>query len=77
MIIYMTKYLCFRFDFSGSIPLVSGRQSEVSFTVQSNGSVDGILMWWDLQMDTKGEIDLSCAPDWAHPKNLKHKYFVM
>ncbi|XP_071172911.1 protein arginine N-methyltransferase 7-like [Mytilus edulis] len=57
----------FRFDFSGKIPLVSDRQSEIFFEALSNGQVNGFLMWWDLQMDTNGEIDLSCAPDWGHP----------
>jgi protein arginine N-methyltransferase 7 len=26
-----------------------------------------VFMWWDLVMDTDGEVTLSCAPIWARP----------
>ena len=31
------------------------------------GRIDGVFMWWDLEMDKEGEIVLSCAPRWSHP----------
>ena len=39
----------------------------VDADVLMEGICHGIFMWWDLSMDTKGEIRLSTAPSWAHP----------
>ncbi|OWF48041.1 Protein arginine N-methyltransferase 7 [Mizuhopecten yessoensis] len=58
----------FRFDFSGKTPLPFENQSQNVIKSQTSGQVDGVFMWWDLEMDTQGEIILSCAPSWAHPK---------
>ncbi|XP_031348627.1 protein arginine N-methyltransferase 7-like isoform X1 [Photinus pyralis] len=33
----------------------------------SDGIAQVVFMWWELIMDTKGEVILSCAPYWAHP----------
>ena len=41
--------------------------TQQSFTATSSGTCDAILMWWSLKMDQKKEIELSCAPYWAHP----------
>ncbi|XP_062594524.1 protein arginine N-methyltransferase 7-like [Saccostrea cucullata] len=58
----------FRFDFSGNSPLKFENQSEKTFEALCDGQTDGVLMWWDLEMDTKNKINLSCAPGWAHPR---------
>ncbi|XP_060073824.1 protein arginine N-methyltransferase 7-like [Ylistrum balloti] len=57
----------FRFDFSGKTPLPFHNQSQNVVKSLTSGQVDGVFMWWDLEMDTKEEIILSCAPSWAHP----------
>ena len=57
----------FRFDFSGKTPLEYDRTSTLTADVLNTGRVDAVLMWWDLEMDSEGEIILSCAPRWAHP----------
>lgn len=57
----------FRFDFSGKTPLAFDRTSTLTVDAVDSGCVDAILMWWDLEMDSEGEIILSCAPRWAHP----------
>ncbi|XP_022092026.1 protein arginine N-methyltransferase 7-like isoform X2 [Acanthaster planci] len=44
------------------------RTATVAGTVQSDGVCHGIFMWWDLSMDTEGEIRLSTAPTWVHPQ---------
>ena len=38
---------------------------------KTNGTAQAVFMWWDLVMDTKGEVILSCAPFWAHPSKPK------
>ncbi|KAK3086794.1 hypothetical protein FSP39_023581 [Pinctada imbricata] len=57
----------FSFDFTGKSPLPKDEKSVVSVMSRINGQVDGIFMWWELRMDTVGDIMLSCAPGWAHP----------
>lgn len=63
------------FDFSGqSGPIPVKDHSIVSSIAKKSGSCDGIFFWWDLKMDPKHEITLSCAPKWAHP--LKNQEIV-
>ncbi|XP_052815525.1 protein arginine N-methyltransferase 7-like isoform X2 [Mya arenaria] len=57
----------FRFDFTGVTPLLEDETSIVTMEMEGSGPVDGIFMWWDLEMDPNAEIILSCAPNWAHP----------
>nr|XP_022342003.1 protein arginine N-methyltransferase 7-like [Crassostrea virginica] len=66
--ILSSPVLVFRFDFSGKSPLKFDNQSERTFQALCDGKTDGIFMWWDLEMDTKNIINLSCAPGWAHPR---------
>ncbi|KAJ8302526.1 hypothetical protein KUTeg_018922 [Tegillarca granosa] len=63
----------FRFDFSGQEELKFNNVSEVTAITSDSGEVGGILMWWDLQMDTESKIMLSCAPSWSHynPKEMQ------
>ena len=58
---------CGRFDYSSGDSIeYSGETQDVVRAVAS-GHCDAIFMWWDLEMDTQGQISLSCAPGWAHP----------
>ncbi|XP_067651513.1 protein arginine N-methyltransferase 7-like [Haliotis asinina] len=61
----------FRFDFNCKGGLKPDRRSEVTVSADSDGTVDAVFMWWDCEMDPKGEIILSCAPRWAHPDGSK------
>ncbi|XP_038070296.1 protein arginine N-methyltransferase 7-like [Patiria miniata] len=46
------------------------RAATVETAAESDGMCHGVFMWWDLSMDTEGEIRLSTAPTWAHPEGL-------
>ncbi|XP_063970018.1 protein arginine N-methyltransferase 7-like isoform X1 [Lytechinus pictus] len=47
-------------DFTGS------RTRTVSCESLISGKCQGVFMWWDLTMDTEGEVLLSTAPTWCH-----------
>ncbi|KAK2140166.1 hypothetical protein LSH36_1457g00024 [Paralvinella palmiformis] len=57
----------FRFDFSGKSPVHFKEHDIKEMKAKVSGQCDAVFMWWDLQMDTLGDIMLSCAPSWAHP----------
>ncbi|CAL4105088.1 unnamed protein product, partial [Meganyctiphanes norvegica] len=58
----------FWFDWSGRKKKIDYEEtSRVKFSSLAPGSCDAVLMWWDLKMDQKGDVMLSCAPYWAHP----------
>ncbi|XP_055685899.1 protein arginine N-methyltransferase 7 [Lutzomyia longipalpis] len=57
----------FAFDLSGKTELENDRRHVVECKSLQTGTVQAVFMWWDLQMDDRGEILLSCAPFWAHP----------
>ncbi|XP_034251100.1 protein arginine N-methyltransferase 7-like [Thrips palmi] len=61
----------FRFDYSGRSPVVKERSTVQVLKAASDGIAQAVFMWWDLTMDTKGEVVLSCAPFWAHPSKAK------
>lgn len=56
-----------RFNFSQRGSLKKWDSFETKVQSVCDGTVDAIFMWWDLEMDSEGEIILSCAPSWAHP----------
>ncbi|XP_033210575.1 protein arginine N-methyltransferase 7 isoform X2 [Belonocnema kinseyi] len=60
----------FQFDWSGKVPLLFNETSSVRVKPIVTGTAHAVFMWWELQMDTDGEISLSCAPVWEHP-NVK------
>jgi hypothetical protein len=67
-----TKF-SFSFDFGNknkdAIPV--SRQSVKTFKLLDNANpgdkCDAIFLWWDIIMDPRDKITLSCAPKWAHP----------
>ncbi|KAJ1529336.1 hypothetical protein ONE63_006126 [Megalurothrips usitatus] len=61
----------FRFDYSGRSPVIRDRSTVQVLKAACDGTAHAVFMWWDLVMDTKGEVILSCAPFWAHPSNAK------
>ncbi|XP_046426802.1 protein arginine N-methyltransferase 7 isoform X1 [Neodiprion fabricii] len=56
-----------RFDWSD----VATLQLSESFSHKTKsiaaGTAHAVFMWWDLKMDTEGQVLLSCAPVWEHP----------
>ncbi|KAL4234504.1 Protein arginine N-methyltransferase 7 [Mactra antiquata] len=57
----------FRFDFTGKSPLPCDNTSVIECSMLDTGNIDGIFMWWDLEMDPDAKVILSCAPRWSHP----------
>lgn len=62
-----------RFDWSGQTPFIFERSTINTVKSERDGVAQCVFMWWELQMDTEGEIILSCAPKWAHPLTKKDK----
>lgn len=57
----------FTFDFCGRKDLPKENESVTLFTASTSGSCHAFFMWWDLDMDMDGDIQLSCAPAWHQP----------
>jgi len=60
----------FRFDFSKKEGLIKNEYIEKKVTALCDGNVDAFVMWWDLDMDIDGEIQISCAPKWCRPPEI-------
>lgn len=61
----------YRFDFCGRKELVVEEETVTDFLMEKEGRCDAFFMWWDLDMDMKGDVLLSCAPYWCHPNPWK------
>ena len=59
-----------RFDFSKKEGLIKNEYIEKKVTALCDGNVDAFVMWWDLDMDIDGEIQISCAPKWCRPPEI-------
>lgn len=57
----------FRFDFTSAETMPEEDCLTVAADAAAAGTCHAVLMWWDLDMNPKGSIRLSCAPYWAHP----------
>ncbi|XP_011504420.1 PREDICTED: protein arginine N-methyltransferase 7 [Ceratosolen solmsi marchali] len=57
----------FKFDWTGKIPLKFNDNVILPVKPIAKGIAHAVFMWWDLNMDMDGQIQLSCAPVWAHP----------
>lgn len=66
-----------RFDWSGKTPFVFERSTINTVKAERNGVAQCIFMWWELQMDTEGQVVLTCAPKWAHPLTKTDKTVEM
>ncbi|XP_067002543.2 protein arginine N-methyltransferase 7 isoform X2 [Anabrus simplex] len=60
-----------RFDWSGRTPIPREQSNIVVCKAERTGIAHVVFMWWDLIMDTEGEVLLTCAPVWAHPNAEK------
>ncbi|XP_067929621.1 protein arginine N-methyltransferase 7-like isoform X2 [Watersipora subatra] len=59
--------IVFRFDFCGREKLPLESHTQIEFKVDRDGVCHAFFMWWDLDMDMRGDVQLSCAPHWEHP----------
>ena len=55
-----------RFEQKSATP--ERRQSICEFIPKTLAKSDAIFLWWELKMDPKNKVTLSCAPIWAHPE---------
>ncbi|VDN02340.1 unnamed protein product [Thelazia callipaeda] len=59
-----SPFITFSFNFEDG-PSIKYRETVIkTFTAQTDGTLEAILMWWELDMDGKGTIILSTAPKW-------------
>lgn len=65
------------FDWNSKEPILKDDQKSIVLSSVADGTVHGILMWWTLDMDSEGDIVLSCAPPWAHPEGIPMVYHVL
>uniref|UniRef100_A0A182LSP5 Protein arginine N-methyltransferase n=1 Tax=Anopheles culicifacies TaxID=139723 RepID=A0A182LSP5_9DIPT len=65
----------FKFSWSKHQELVNNRNEKRICPASTSGFPQAVFMWWDLMMDSAGDVLLSCAPYWAHPDHatLKQK----
>uniref|UniRef100_A0A1A9WE86 Protein arginine N-methyltransferase n=1 Tax=Glossina brevipalpis TaxID=37001 RepID=A0A1A9WE86_9MUSC len=65
----------FEFDFNRKQPRELQRSRNILVQASRPGSANLVFFWWDIKMEFKEEILLSCAPFWAHPnfKDFKMK----
>uniref|UniRef100_A0A182RJK8 Protein arginine N-methyltransferase n=1 Tax=Anopheles funestus TaxID=62324 RepID=A0A182RJK8_ANOFN len=65
----------FKFNWSKHDLLVNNRNEKRNCQARTSGFPQVVFMWWDLVMDSEGDVLLSCAPYWAHPDHaiLKQK----
>ncbi|KAM7356509.1 arginine methyltransferase 7 isoform 2-T2 [Cochliomyia hominivorax] len=57
----------FEFDFNRKQFRELSREKNHILKSSAIGSTDLVFYWWDICMDIEEEIQLSCAPFWAHP----------
>ena len=61
--------MLFRFELNSSVPLELQDHSVQDAVAVSTGRCHAVFIWWDLEMDTRGQCILSCAPKWARPQS--------
>ncbi|VVC36329.1 Hypothetical protein CINCED_3A003755 [Cinara cedri] len=54
----------FRFNWSDKNGVTTDRKNVILCKSKENGIAHAVFVWWDLAMDSEGEIILSCAPKW-------------
>lgn len=46
------------FDWSGKVPLKFDENVSLPVKAIETGTAHAVFMWWDIQMDTNGEVNL-------------------
>ena len=55
----------YRFDWQEQKHIPEFRSSKVEFVSNRRGTIDAIVVWWELKLDSSEDNVISCAPDWA------------
>ncbi|XP_035916819.1 protein arginine N-methyltransferase 7 [Anopheles stephensi] len=63
----------FQFRWNKHDALVNDRSEKNVCKARTSGFPQAVFMWWDLTMDSEGDVLLSCAPYWAHPDHATLK----
>lgn len=61
--------LVYRFNWSDKNGVITDRKNALRCISKETGTAHAAFVWWDLAMDSDGEIILSCAPKW----HLEHR----
>ncbi|CAB3408158.1 unnamed protein product [Caenorhabditis bovis] len=60
--------IAFEFDFENADKIIYEESFRRLAIATESGTIDAILMWWDLDMDGTNENFIDMAPRWANPK---------
>ncbi|KAF1770637.1 hypothetical protein GCK72_002457 [Caenorhabditis remanei] len=61
--------VAFKFDFEHEEKIIFDESFVRKATAHSSGTIDAILMWWDIDMDGTGKTFIDMAPKWKNPDN--------
>lgn len=59
--------IVFSYIFPEMKELENEESERLHLMAETEAVCHAVVMWWMLQMDQDGDIQLSCAPHWAHP----------
>lgn len=58
-----------RFDFEHEEKIIFDESFTREAIATSTGTIDAIMMWWDIDMDGNGKTFIDMAPKWKNPDN--------
>ncbi|ULU12246.1 hypothetical protein L3Y34_015518 [Caenorhabditis briggsae] len=61
--------VAFKFDFENEEKIIYNESFVREAIAHTSGTIDAIMMWWDIDMDGKGETFIDMAPRWKNPKH--------
>ncbi|CAI2316705.1 unnamed protein product [Caenorhabditis sp. 36 PRJEB53466] len=61
--------VAFRFDFEHEEKIIFDESFTREAIAHSSGTIDALLMWWDIDMDGNGDTFIDMAPKWRNPHN--------
>lgn len=61
--------IAFQFDFENEDKIIFDESFVREAIATRSGTVDAILMWWDIDMDRKEETFIDMSPKWRNPNN--------
>ncbi|KAK0420616.1 hypothetical protein QR680_014795 [Steinernema hermaphroditum] len=62
-------FLAFSFNFEDGDSIIYDETFVREAVATSSGSIDAILMWWDIDMDGTGAHIINMAPKWIYPES--------
>uniref|UniRef100_A0A1I7T4F0 Protein arginine N-methyltransferase n=1 Tax=Caenorhabditis tropicalis TaxID=1561998 RepID=A0A1I7T4F0_9PELO len=61
--------IAFQFDFENEKEIIFDESFVREAIAHSSGTIDALLMWWDIDMDRRNETFIDMAPKWKNPNN--------